>query len=229
MVRQHSLGFLLNTAIFLPGFQTEAPFSRWAQRHRSCLYPLCVCCWSLALDMLEENCTPTKDTSLQYPAHLVGWPCSGPSAPCLTFLPDVLLLLDRTDCWRLGKAQQLWLLMLRASGHALLMFSQVKISPSTFVPSSPSLPFFCVFLWNSVGAKHNPTSRLQKQRLPKKVQNVHKHVLCFPKDTCQNPADASSTGKYLAQTTSPKISLLVGSGKYSFLNVFILFFLVLSM
>lgn len=46
----------------------------------------------------------------------------------------------------------------------------------------------------------------------------------FPKDTCQNPADASSAGKYLAPTMSPKVSLLVGSGKCSFQNVFIPFF-----
>lgn len=103
-------------------------------------------------------------------------------------------------------------------------FPQVKISPITLAPSPPPLLFSCVSLWNTVGAKHNPNSRLQKQCLPEEVQNVHTHVLCFPKDTCQNPADASSIGKYLAQALSPKISLLVGSGKYSFFNILISFF-----
>lgn len=41
----------------------------------------------------------------------------------------------------------------------------------------------------------------------------------FLRTTCQSPADAPSRGKYLAQAMSPKISLLVGSGKYSFLNI----------
>lgn len=97
---------------------------------------------------------------------------------------------------------------------------QVRISPNTSIPfNTTTIVFSCVFLWNTVGAKHNPNSHLQKQCLPEEVQNVHKHVLCFAKDTCQNPADASSIGKYLAQAMSPKISLLVGSGKYSFLNI----------
>lgn len=98
------------------------------------------------------------------------------------------------------------------------------MSPITLVPPPPSLLFSCIFLLNTVGAKHNPNSRLQKQCLPEEVQNVHKHVLCFPKDTCQNPAGASSVGKYLAQATSPKISILVGSGKYSFFNILVSYF-----
>lgn len=40
-----------------------------------------------------------------------------------------------------------------------------------------------------------------------------KHVLCFRKGTSQIPADASSTGKYLAPAPSSRIYLLVGSGK----------------
>ena len=103
-------------------------------------------------------------------------------------------------------------------------FPQVITSPITLAPSSPSLLFSCTSLWHSVGAKHNPNSCLQKQCLPEEGQNVDKQGLCFPKDTCQNPADAPSIGKYLAQATSPKISLLVGTGKYFNFNIRISFF-----
>lgn len=113
--------------------------------------------------------------------------------------------------------------MLRASGHALLLFSPGKNITYYFSTLTTIIAFSCIFPRNTVGAKHNPNSRLQKQCLPEEVQNVHKHVLCFPKDTCQNPADASSIGKYLAQAMSPKISPLVGSGKYSFFNILVSF------
>lgn len=73
----------------------------------------------------------------------------------------------------------------------------------------------CEILW----VLNTTQTAMCRNSLPEEVQNVHKHVLCFPKNTCQNPADAPSIGKYLAQATCPKISLLVGSGKYSFLNI----------
>lgn len=102
-------------------------------------------------------------------------------------------------------------------------FSQVKVPPITLEPSPPSLPFpvfSCEVLW----VPNATQTAICRNSVSRRQCKTWANVFYFPKDTSQNPADASSVGKYLALATSPNISLLLGSGKCSFQNVFIPFF-----
>lgn len=81
----------------------------------------------------------------------------------------------------------------------------------------------CCFLWNSSGAKHNPSAACGNgvsQRgcwLCIKVGSVFQ-------GTCQNLADIFSTGKYLALDSCPKTFTLVGKKMFLFQwHIYIIF------